>query len=126
MILKIEQWIILEPTEALQGTYDPAHGVLPPKSKRKVFHMIDHVEDVKFGDIAPINAIPHPFPQDDGTVSEVEIFMDAGTNQEACTCMMNLIHFRQGGRGPRTIASAGNVYLCNDAGDTIEVIRALN
>lgn len=126
MILKIEQWIGLTPVEH-SGAQD-THGYPPAiQNKRKVFHMIDHVEDVKFGDIAPIDAIPHPMPLEDGTISEVEIFTDEGINTtQQGPFMMNLIHFKQGGRSPRTIASHGNVYLCNDSGDTLEVIRAID
>lgn len=125
MILKIEQWIHL-PYEGPK----PPEGTPLPCNKRRVFHMIDHVEDVKYGEVASINDLPGPMLTD-GIVNHVEIFFNEdrtdGSGEKAeGAFMMNVIRFRQGGREPRTIACAGNVYLCNDDGDTLEVIRALN
>ena len=116
MILKIEQWIFL-----------PAEGRL--QNKKRVFSMIDHVEDVKFGDVVPIEQVPHPMPMPDGSVQDVELFLpedhsDGAGEKEEGSLMVSLIHFTQGGRAPRLIASSGTVYLCNDQGDTLEVIRA--
>lgn len=126
MILKIEQWIHL-PHEGLP---EPRKDIPTPPSKRKIFHLIDHVEDVKYGDVAPINNLPRSI-LNDGVVDSVEVFLNedrstgAGEKAEGAV-MMNIIQFKQGGRAQRTIACVGNVYLCNDDGDTLEVIRGLN
>jgi hypothetical protein len=122
MILKIEQWIHL-PSEAT--TENPA-----PSNRRKIFHMIDHVEDVKYGDVAAINSMPRTI-LNDGVMNSVEIFLNEDRSTRSAeksegALMMNLIQFRQGGRSQRMIACAGNVYLCNDEGDTLEVIRSAN
>jgi hypothetical protein len=129
MILKIEQWIHL-PYERHPGAQDPNGQPPAVPNKRKVFHLIDHVEDVKYGDVAPINDLPTSVMHD-GVVNSVEVFLNEdrsnriGEKSEGAV-MMNIIQFRQGGREQRTIACVGNVYLCNDAGDTLEIIRAVN
>jgi len=128
MILKIEMRLYEPVLVRAEEPYDHRQGPQSPQfNVRKTFHMIDHVEDVKYGEHAPINAIPHPLPMPDGSMQEVEMFLDeGGPNVSADGYMLNLIHFAQGGRPRRTVAVAGNAYLCNDAGDTLEVIKTLN
>ena len=125
MILKIEKWVYL-PVVEHSGAQDVNDHPLAIQSKRKIFHMIDHVEDVQFGDIVKAADIPHPMPKSDGTMLETEIFMDEGVSGLKEDTLMNIVHFSQGGRGHRTIAVAGTIYLCSDGGDTLEIIRASN
>jgi len=71
MILKIEQWIHLP----YEGALETKKDIPVPANKRKVFHLIDHVEDVKYGDVAPINDLPRSI-LNDGVVNSVEVFLN--------------------------------------------------
>lgn len=132
MILKIEKRVYT-PVEIPENMRNPES---PPGTRpfviRKHFHMIDHVEDVEYGDDLLLTQLPDPFPSEDGQVTEIELFVDevpmtvTPKEKEGYEPRLNLIHFSQGGRPRRTVAVEANAYLCSDGGDTLEVIRSCN
>lgn len=110
MILKIERYVE-QPTLVARRADENMLTV----DGKKTFHMIDHVGDVEFGESCALSSIP----------DEMERLLDRGAPMKSAdSCMVNIIHFMHFGATHRTIVVERNVYLCNDDGDTLEVIRA--
>jgi hypothetical protein len=122
MILKIETHHIIHNPSAEAPNPPVKDGI----NKRKLFTLIDHVDQITHGEIAHGADFPMSTIFGDGRVREVEVYDDDEyAGEEPKNRVFNLIRIHQGDE-QRTIAAAHNVYLCNDRGDTVEVIRGLN
>jgi hypothetical protein len=128
MILKIEMLEYLPgPNVCADGS--PVGG--PPGSSRKIFHLIDHVEGVQYGNHLKITELPKGTLQKDGTVIEPQVFTHKGLplrkmeEDDSNAMLLNVITFSRYGLH-QIVCAAGNVYVCSDDGDTLEVVRAIN
>lgn len=114
MIIKIETRKFYPSTQEVPGNF------------RRHFALIDGVSDVSWGEMIPLSKVPHPMPEEDGTVTEVELFLGDNEPVEAGDLVdpiVNLISFKAH-TIQRVLAVRGSIYLCNEGGDTLEVIRS--
>lgn len=127
MLLKIEMLEFLpSPNVCRDGS---AVGG-PPPSVRKIFHLIDHVEGVQYGSHAQITELPKGTLQRDGSVIEPLVFTHRDSSGESGgkderPMLLNLVTYTRYGFS-YIVCAAGNVYVCSDDGDTLEIVRALN